>query len=82
MLKRPIWTVTLAAGLAIVLAACGPRKIALTAELSSFKFTPSTLEVPPNAEVTLTLTNNTSVVHQWVVMKLGAQAALPWSPRP
>jgi uncharacterized cupredoxin-like copper-binding protein len=77
-MKRSITTVGFAATLILALAACGPKKASLTVSLTDFQFAPANAEVAAGADVTLTLTNSSSVVHQWVVMKLGTRYTTPF----
>jgi len=77
--KRPFLHLGLAMLFAgLMLSACGPKKVSFDVELSDFKFTPGAFEVPTGAEVTLNLTNDASVVHEFVVMKLGTQVSMPF----
>ena len=62
----------------LFLAGCGPKSATLSAELTDFKFTPNAWEVPAGAEVTLTLTNNGTQDHEWVIINLGQEVTLPF----
>lgn len=61
-----------------VLAACGPQKATLTVNMEEYKFTPSSLEVPAGAEVTLNLTNMGTLEHEMVIMVFGKEATPPF----
>jgi len=63
---------------ALLAAGCGPKKVELTVEMSDFKFAPTDVEAPSGADVTLTLINNASVEHEWVLFQAGYQATLPF----
>jgi len=63
---------------ALLLAGCGPKTATLAAELTDFKFTPDAWEVPAGAEVTLTLTNNGTQDHEWVIINLGDAVTIPF----
>ena len=79
MYKRSVINLALVTTVAaLLLSACGPKKVTFDVELSDFKFTPNAFEVPPEAEVTLNLTNSASVIHEFVVMKLGNQVSMPF----
>jgi uncharacterized cupredoxin-like copper-binding protein len=72
------------AGAALVLgslvAACGgPRTANLTVVLTDFAFTPADVTVTAGQDVNLTLTNNGSVDHEWVLMEAGYQVTVPFS---
>ena len=64
--------------LSLALAACGPKKTNLAVSLSDFKFTPDSWEVPAGAEVTLTLTNEGSVQHEWLLLDAGVTITPPF----
>lgn len=63
----------------LVLAACGPKKASIAADLTDYKFTPDTWEVPAGAEVTLTVTNTGSVKHEWLLMAAGVIITPPFN---
>jgi uncharacterized cupredoxin-like copper-binding protein len=62
----------------LLLAGCGPRTASLSVELTDFKFTPDAWEVPAGAEVTLTMTNNGTQEHEWVIVKQGEEITIPF----
>jgi uncharacterized cupredoxin-like copper-binding protein len=79
MHKRSVIHFALATTLAaLLLSGCGPKKVTFDVVLSDFKFEPTAFEVPPEAEVTLNLTNNASVIHEFVVMKFGQEVSVPF----
>lgn len=67
--------------LAVVMAACGPQTASLSASLTEFEFDPPTWEVPAGAEVELTLTNDGSVTHDWVLMPADYEPSPPAGPQ-
>jgi uncharacterized cupredoxin-like copper-binding protein len=65
--------------LSLALSACGGSKTAtITVDMTDNAFNPATAEVPAGAEVTLNLSNSGTVEHEFVIMKLGTQATLPF----
>lgn len=62
----------------LLLSACGPKKAELNVELTEYKFTPDTFEVPAGGEVTLNVSNKGTLAHEFVIMKLGTQATPPF----
>jgi len=70
---------TLVALLAATLVACGGGATTaagptVTVELSDFKFSPETVEVPAGQKVTLELRNKGSVEHDFTVEAIGLKA--------
>lgn len=62
----------------LALAACGPKKASIAATLSDFKYTPDTWEVPAGAEVTLVVTNEGTVEHEWLLLDAGVTITPPF----
>jgi uncharacterized cupredoxin-like copper-binding protein len=60
-------------GLAFALAACGAAgpSTHLKVDLMEFTFTPANFTVPAGQEITLDLTNNGAVMHDFIIMKYG-----------
>jgi uncharacterized cupredoxin-like copper-binding protein len=61
----------------LFLAACGPGNGASTSiniELNDFSFTPNQFTLPAGTEITVHATNEGSVEHNFVIMKLGTDA--------
>lgn len=73
--------IALLAALCLMLAACGPSTAELSAGMTDFEFTPASWMVPGGAEVTLTLSNNGTVDHNWVLMAQGYTAEAPFDER-
>jgi plastocyanin len=71
--------VVLFAAAALMLGACGPKKVSLAISMSDFKFEPAAWEVPAGAEVTVTLTHSGSVLHEWVLLNQGYIVTPPFS---
>ncbi len=65
--------------LGVLLGACGPKQVAIAANLSEFEYQPPNWEVPANAQVTLTLTNDGKVVHTWTLMEAGYSVTPPFT---
>jgi plastocyanin len=61
---------------AIFLVSCGAAKASTTIDvlMTDFQFSPNTFTVPAGKEITLNTQNNGAVVHNFVIMKLGASA--------
>lgn len=66
------------AAAALVLAACGPQTATLSSGMAEFEFSPTSWTVPAGAEVTLTLSNDGTVDHNWVLMEGGYTAEAPF----
>ena len=62
----------------LILAACasGPEKISVTT--TDFKFEPTTWTVPAGGEVELTLVNEGTLEHEWVIIKQGMEVTIPF----
>jgi len=62
--------------IAIFLASCGGSKPSTTIDvtMTDFQFTPNAFTIPAGKEITLNVVNNGSVVHNFVIMKLGTTA--------
>ena len=73
-------TLMLLAGLAAVfiLSACGPKQTTLNITASDIKFNETAWEVPAGAEVTVNFKNEGALEHEFVIMKLGTQASMPF----
>jgi uncharacterized cupredoxin-like copper-binding protein len=70
--------VLLALAAVLLLSACGPKKTELNVDMTDFKFTPDTYEVPAGGEVTLNLNNKGTLEHEYVIMIQGKQATTPF----
>lgn len=74
-------------GIAVLFAAlftaCGgpaePTSAELSVQMVEFSFTPANLSVPAESTVTLNLTNDGTVEHNWVLMEVGYEAEPPFT---
>jgi plastocyanin len=64
--------------LSLALAACGPKKVSLSVSMTDFNYDPESWTVPAGAEVTLTVTNNGSVEHEWLLLDSGVTITPPF----
>ncbi len=60
--------------LALLLSACGGAKptTSLKVNMTDFTYTPNELIVPAGEEITLEITNNGAIVHNFIIMNAGA----------
>ncbi len=67
--------------LAFVLTACGGKsgKVTLNVATTDTGYDSKTYTVPAGAEITLKMTNNGSVVHEFAILKLGEHVSSPFS---
>ena len=65
----------MAIGLSLAFAACGGGgpTTNLSVDMIEFMFNPTNFTVPAGREITLELSNNGSVVHDFIIMNLGAE---------
>jgi uncharacterized cupredoxin-like copper-binding protein len=68
-----------------VLVACGGSDSSkpvstLSVEMSEFKFTPAAMTVFAGQEITLNLSNNGAVEHEFTILKKGSVATIPFDP--
>ncbi len=66
--------------MSLALSACGKKGAStdINVVLTDFQFTPNTFTVPAGKEISFTAVNNGSVVHNFVIMKLGTDAGPMW----
>ena len=63
----------------LILSACGPKgPEKLSVITSEFKFEPTTWAVSAGNEVELTLENNGTLDHEWVIIKKGMEVTIPF----
>ena len=62
---------------ALVLTGCAKKNV-LDVNMAEFVFSPADFKVSAGQEVTLNLTNSGAVLHQFVIMKLGTSATIPF----
>jgi plastocyanin len=77
MFRKMFTLLALTAGL-LLLAACasGPEKISVTT--TDFTFDPTSWTVSAGKEVELTLVNNGTLEHEWVIVKNGMEVTVPF----
>jgi plastocyanin len=65
---------------AFLLVSCGGGSPStnINVTLTDFAFTPNAFTVPAGKEITLAVTNNGAVVHNFIIMKLGTTAGGAW----
>ena len=64
--------------LALTLTACGSNKTTLNVTATDQGYDSATYTVPAGAEVTLTMTNNGAVEHEFAILKLGEHVTPPF----
>ncbi len=72
--QRPMIGMTALAVLAMVTAACdsgGDASTSLDVTASDFQFSPNSWTVPAGEEITIDITNEGSVLHEWVLLQPG-----------
>ncbi len=64
----------------LMITACGGGGASSTINvtLTDFQFTPNAFTVPAGQQITLNATNNGSVTHNFIIMKLGTTAGGSW----
>jgi uncharacterized cupredoxin-like copper-binding protein len=68
---------------AAILSACSSGgstgSVSLKVTMTEFKFDPNQFSVPAGSQVKITATNNGTLEHSFVIMKLGTQASMTFS---
>ncbi len=70
---------------ALLLSACGSGNgsgsatTKLKVEMSEFVFSPTSFTVPAGEEITIDLRNSGAILHDFVIMKKGTSATIPFS---
>jgi len=74
-MKKYLVLVAIVFGMSLALAACGGGgpSTNLSVDMVEFTFTPADFTVPAGQEITLELRNNGAVVHDFIIMNLGAE---------
>jgi plastocyanin len=78
MLRKMFFVIVLSFGM-LILSACapsGPEKISVTT--TDFKFDPMTWTVSAGKEVELTIINDGTLEHEWVLVKKGMEITIPF----
>ena len=72
-MKKSLFLVAVVLILSLVLTACGASDPStnLKVDMVEFMFEPSDYSIPTGQEITLDLSNNGAVVHEFVIMKFG-----------
>lgn len=76
MFKRIIIGLTLAVSILSLVACSGSSTISVTT--TDTKFEPLTWTVKAGKPVTITITNNGALVHEWVLIKQGQEVTVPF----
>jgi uncharacterized cupredoxin-like copper-binding protein len=64
----------------LALSACGPGySTELKVSMADFTYTPADLKIPAGKEITLTVTNDGKVDHEFVIMKKGTSVTAPFN---
>lgn len=86
MKKRPIFTLSMFVVISLMTSACsGGNQLStdLTVTQREFQFTPTTWTVPAGEQVSIAITNEGTVTHEWVLLQEGvaitSEADLPES---
>lgn len=74
-MKKYLVQITIAIGLSLALTACGSGapSTSLSVDMVEFMFNPTNFTVPAGQEITLELSNNGAVVHDFIIMNQGAE---------
>lgn len=74
-MKKYLILVAIAISLSLALTACGGGEPStnLSVDMIEFMFNPTNFIVPAGQEITLELSNNGAVVHDFIIMNLGAE---------
>jgi len=64
--------------LSLILTACGSKKTTLNVTATDTGYDSKTYTVPAGAEVTLNLTNNGAIEHEFAILKLGQHVTPPF----
>lgn len=64
--------------LALILSACGAKKTTLNVTATDTGYDSMTYTVPAGAEVTLNLTNNGAIEHEYAILKKGEHVTPPF----
>ena len=74
-MRKYLIQITIAIGLLLALTACGSGapSTSLSVDMVEFIYNPTNFTVPAGQEITLELSNNGAVVHDFIIMKQGAE---------
>jgi len=77
-MKKIFTSTILVLALSLVLTACGSNKVTLNVTATDTGYNSQTYTVPAGAEVTLNLTNNGAIEHEFAILKLGEHVTPPF----
>ena len=77
-MKKYIVSSVLALALSLVLTACGSNQVTLNVTTTDQGYDSTTYTVPAGAEVTLNMTNNGVLEHEFAILKLGEHVTPPF----
>lgn len=81
-MKKFLFLVAVVLGLSLALTACGASgpTTNLKVDMVEFMFEPADYSIPAGQEITLDLSNNGAVVHEFVIMKFGTNVGENFGP--
>ena len=80
-MKKILTSTVLVLALSLILTACGSKKTTLNVTTTDTGYDSPTYTVSAGGEVTLNLTNNGAIEHEFVIMKLGQHVVAPFGPK-
>ena len=80
-MKKYIVSSFLVLALSLVLTACGSNKVTLKVTTTDVGYDSATYTVPAGTEVTLNMTNNGVLEHEFAILKLGEHVTPPFGPK-
>jgi uncharacterized cupredoxin-like copper-binding protein len=80
-MKKNLVRLFLVLGLSILLTACGPKGTTLNVTTTDKGYDSPTYTVPAGVEVTLNMTNNGVLEHEFAILKLGEHVTPPFGPK-
>jgi uncharacterized cupredoxin-like copper-binding protein len=80
-MKKTVFVLAALLAASLALAACGGgTSTSIDVTMTDFHFTPDTFTVPAGKEITVNVTNNGAVDHEFVIFKLGTNAGDKFGP--
>jgi uncharacterized cupredoxin-like copper-binding protein len=77
-MKKILTSTVLVLTLSLILTACGSKKTTLNVTATDTGYDSPTYTVPAGGEVTLNLTNNGAIEHEFAILKLGEHVTPPF----
>ena len=77
-MKKILTSTVLVLALSLILTACGSKKTTLDVTATDTGYDSPTYTVPAGAEVTLNLTNNGAIEHEYAILKKGEHVTPPF----